>query len=39
MSTDRELPDDVLNVGGTAVIEPSHHEIEAKDGVISGIDF
>ena len=34
MSTDRELPDDVLNVGGdAAVIEPSHHEIEAKSSI------
>ena len=34
MSTDRELPDDVLNVGGdAAVIEPSHHEREAKSSI------
>ena len=35
VSTDRELPDDVLNVGGddAAVIEPSHHEIEAKSSI------
>ena len=34
MSTDRELPDDVLNVGGdAAVIQPSHHEIEAKSSI------
>ena len=31
VSTDRELPDDVLNVGGDAeVINPNHHEIEAN---------
>ena len=34
VSTNRELPDDVLNVGGdAAVIEPSHHEIEAKSSI------